>query len=376
MSSQTDLLNGPKNSQRMHNFTDSVKIRIFVQSLLKLMADNHTHASSGAHSHSHEEHNHTHSEAGHDHKHDDHDHHHGHHHHHHGTVPKNITRAFVVGIILNSLFVVIETATGLYTHSLALLSDAGHNLSDVASLALALVATRFAQRKATLNFTFGLKQSTVLVALLNAGILLLAMGAIVWEAVQRLMEAGKVEVDSKPVIIVAAAGIIINATIALFFLKDKDSDLNVRGAYLHMASDALVSLGVVVGSVVMLFTHWFWLDAALSLVIAGVIVYGTWDLLRESIRLALNGVPANVDMTKLRNFLTARKGITEIHDLHVWAMSTTENALTVHLVAPEGVPDDAFYAEIQEELKHHYHINHSTIQVETGKNKFVCEQKC
>ncbi len=324
----------------------------------------HTHSHDHAHSHDHHEE--------HDHGHD-----HGHgHHHHHGELPKNITRAFIIGIILNSTFVVIEVFTGFFTHSLALLTDAGHNLSDVASLALALLATRMALKKASTEYTFGFKQSTVLVALLNAGILLLAMGAIVWEAIQRLMEASSPEIQSKPVIWVAAAGIVINSVIALFFMKDKDKDLNMKGAYLHMASDALVSLGVVIGNVVMLFTHWYWLDAGLSLVIVVVIVYGTWDLLRESLRLSLNGVPRNVDMKKLHSFLSARKGITEIHDLHVWAMSTTENALTVHLVIPEGVTDDHFYEEIQEELEHHYHISHSTIQVESGNNKFHCEQKC
>jgi len=325
------------------------------------MGENHSHTHAEEHKHNHEH---------------EHDHGHGHGHHHHGEIPKNITRAFVAGIILNSAFVIIEAGTGFYTHSLALLSDAGHNLGDVASLALALLATRFAAKKATSNYTFGYKQSTVLVAFLNAGILLLAMGAIVWEAIQRLMEAGKVEIQSTPVIIVATAGIFINASIALFFLKDKDKDLNMRGAYLHMASDALVSLGVVIGSVVMLYTHWYWLDAAISLVLAGVIVYGTWNLLRESLRLSLNGVPGNVDMEKLRKFLNGRKGITEVHDLHVWAMSTTENALTVHLVAPEGLTDDNFYSNLQKELEHHFHISHSTIQVENGKNKTPCEQKC
>jgi cobalt-zinc-cadmium efflux system protein len=338
------------------------------------ISHNHVHSHEHAHSHTHEqgkEENHAHDHG------DDHDHAHGHgHHHHHVSIPKNITRAFVIGIVLNSVFVIMEVATGLFTHSLALLTDAGHNLGDVASLALALLATRFALKKASTNYTFGFKQSTVLVALLNAGVLLLAMGAIAWEAIQRLTEGHAPEIQSKPVIFVATAGIIINTVVALFFMKDKEKDLNMRGAYLHMASDAMVSLGVVIGNIVMLYTHWYWLDAIISLVIVVIIVYGTWDLLRESLRLSLNGVPRNVNMDKLRNFLKEYKGITEVHDLHVWAMSTTENALTVHLTVPQGVSDDHFYEEIRQELKHHFNIGHSTIQVEGGHNQFHCEQKC
>jgi cobalt-zinc-cadmium efflux system protein len=322
---------------------------------------------------------HNHDQDAHEHVHAEHSHAgHSHHGHHHGPaiIPAHITRAFTVGIVLNSLFVITEVIAGLYTHSLALLTDAGHNLSDVASLALALLATRFALRKANNAYTFGYKQSTVLVALLNAGILLLALGAVAYEAVMRLMFAEAVDIGSKTVALVATAGIVINTITALLFMKGKDNDLNLRGAYLHMAADALVSLGVVIGGVIMLYTHWFWLDSVLSLVIVVVIVYGTWGLLKESLRLSMNGVPLAIDLTAIRRFLENQKGISDVHDLHVWAMSTTENALTVHLVMPDQVPEDSFYKHIQDELRHHFHIGHSTIQIERGRSETSCDQKC
>jgi cobalt-zinc-cadmium efflux system protein len=321
------------------------------------------------HSHAHDHHVHDHTTSTHVHK--GHSHAgHSHHGHHHGPaiLPAHITRAFTVGIVLNSIFVITEV--------IALLTDAGHNLSDVASLALALIATRFALRKANNEYTFGYKQSTVLVALLNAGILLLALGAVAYEAVTRLVFTEAVNVGSKTVALVATAGIVINTITALLFMKGKDKDLNLRGAYLHMAADALVSLGVVIGGIVMLYTHWFWLDSVLSLIIVVVIVYGTWGLLKESLRLSMNGVPRDIDLKAIRRFLQNQKGISDVHDLHVWAMSTTENALTVHLVMPDLAPEDGFYKHIQDELRHHFHIEHSTIQVERGKSDHSCEQKC
>jgi cobalt-zinc-cadmium efflux system protein len=336
----------------------------------------HNHEPSNDLHHKHEapahehDHDHEHSHGHH------HDHGHGHGHHHHGTLPNHITRAFTVGIILNSLFVIIEVVAGMRTHSLALLSDAGHNLSDVASLALALIAARFALKKSSSTYTFGYKQSTVFVALLNAGILLLALGAVAYEAIVRLSQNNPPEVQGKLVAVVATVGILINAITAALFMRDKDKDLNMKGAYLHMAGDALVSLGVVIAGIIMLYTKWYWLDAALSLVIVVVIVWGTWDLLRESLRLALNGVPRGVDINKIRQFLLTQGGISEVHDLHVWAISTTENAMTVHLVAPDGLPDDLLYERIRKELGQHYNINHSTIQIERNKNEFLCDQKC
>jgi cobalt-zinc-cadmium efflux system protein len=314
-----------------------------------------------------------HSHSGHNHSHGG----HGHHHHGHASVPKHITRAFVVGIVLNSAFVITEVVAGLYTNSLALLTDAGHNLSDVASLALALLATRFALKKASNTYTFGYKQSTVLVALLNAGILLLALGAVAYEAIVRLLaHTAAIEINSTTVAIVATVGIVINSITALLFMRGKDKDLNLRGAYMHMAADALVSLGVVIAGIIMYYTHYFWLDSVLSLGIVFVIVYGTWGLLRESLRLSMNGVPSEINLDKIRAFFQKQPGITDVHDLHVWAMSTTENALTVHLVMPAGLPDHAFYKSIREELKHHYGIGHSTIQIEQGKTTEACGQEC
>jgi len=321
--------------------------------------DSHTHSHTHAHSHSEEGHSHDHS---------------GGHHHHHHHIPKRITNAFIFGILLNSVFVVVEVVAGLFTHSLALLTDAGHNLSDVASLALAWLATRFALKRSSVTHTFGYKQSTVLVALLNAGILLLSLGAVAYEAIIRLNDSRPVE--GGIVAVVATVGIVINVLTALPLFRDKDSDLNMKGAYLHMASDALVSLGVVIGGVIMIYTKWYWLDSVISLAIVVIVVYGTWDLLRESLRLSLNGVPRNVDMKALLNFLSSQKGIKEVHDLHVWALSTTENALTAHLVMPDGLPDDKFYDNLREELEHHYNISHSTIQIEKGDEAFHCAQKC
>jgi cobalt-zinc-cadmium efflux system protein len=305
-----------------------------------------------------------------------HNHSHGHGHHHHAQIPKHITRAFVIGILLNASFVVAEVIGGFYTHSLALLTDAGHNLSDVASLGLAWFATRYALKKSSKTFTFGYKQSTVLVALLNACILLLALGAVAYEAILRLIEPHALPVEGKTVAYIATAGIVINTITALLFMREKDKDLNMRGAYLHMASDALVSLGVVVGGIIMLYTHWFWIDAAISLAIAIVIVYGTWGLLRESLRLSLNGVPTEIDLQKVYAFFKSMEGIAEVHDLHVWALSTTENALTVHLVVPGGVLSENFYTHVREELKEHYHIGHSTIQIESNKDHTNCGQDC
>lgn len=290
----------------------------------------------------------------------------GHEHHHYShSVPAHIGRAFVIGIILNTAFVIIETAVGLFTNSLALLSDAGHNLSDVASLALALFASKLSLKKTSKQYTFGYRQSTVLVALVNAVILLLALGAVAYEAVIRINSPHFIE--GKSMALVATVGIVINTVTALLFFKDKEKDLNIKGAYLHMAADALVSLGVVIAGIVIIYTNWFWLDSVVSLVIIVVIVYGTWDLLKESLRLTLNAAPKEVDLEIIRNYFLGLKGVTDTHDLHVWAISTTETALTIHLVMPEGLPNDNFYKEIQEDLHHTFNISHPTVQIERSK---------
>ncbi len=309
------------------------------------------------------------------------DHSHHHHHHHSQSLPSTVTTAFVVGIILNSLFVITEALAGFFTHSLSLLADAGHNLSDVASLALALFANKLALKKANEKYSFGYRQSTILVALVNAGILFFALGAVAYEAIIRISQPHPIE--GGMVAIIAGVGIIINAATAMLFFNDKEKDLNVKSAYLHMASDALISLGVVIAGIVMIYTEWFWLDSVMSLLLVVVIIFGTWGLLKESLRLTLNGVPKEIDINEVRKYFCNLNGVTDVHDLHIWAISTTEIALTVHLVIPtnssEGVPseqNDFSYENIKEELFHKYNIAHSTIQIENNSGQFNCEQKC
>src|SRR6201985_2177674 len=271
------------------------------------------------------EHTHTHS---HDHAHD-HDHGHGFGHPQHPVNLEKVNRAFVIGIVLNFLYVVIEVIVGLSIHSLSLLSDAGHNLADVASLAMALIAIRLLKIKPTDKYTYGYKKTTILVALLNAAILLISLGAIGYEAVHRLMIPE--QVPGKTISIVAAIGIVINAVTALLFMRDRENDLNVRGAFLHLLSDAIVSAALVVGGIVILFTHLYWIDSVLSLLVAIVILFSTWQLLRDSLRLSLDGVPQGIEIKTIRETIAGIEGVKDFHHIHVWAISTTENALTAHL---------------------------------------------
>ncbi len=302
-----------------------------------------------------------------------HDHHHNYDHDHHFHAPKNISRAFIIGIILNMSFVLIETLAGLWQHSLALLTDAGHNFSDVILLVFVLMANKFAKMKPTDTFTYGYSKSTILVALTNSILLLVAVGAIGLEAVRRISDPHPLE--GKIISIIAFIGIVINAATALLFFKDKEKDLNIKGAYLHMAADALVSLGVVISGVIIIYTQWYWMDAVISLLIIAVIVISTWGMFRDSIRLSLDGVPAGINVQKVRDYFSHLKGVTAIHDLHVWAMSTTEAAMTVHLVVPDGGSDD-FLAKVKHDLLHHFHIIHTTIQIEKSGDDSACEQKC
>ena len=292
-----------------------------------------------------------------------HSHHHGHHHHHTVDI-KQVNRAFVIGIILNFLFVVIEVIVGLSIHSLSLLSDAGHNLADVASLSMSLIAIRLMKVKANEKYTYGYKKTTILVALLNAAILLISIGAIGYEAAHRLIAPEPL--PGKTIALVAGIGIVINTITALLFLRNKESDLNIKSAFLHLLSDAIVSAGLVIGGIIIFYTHLFWIDAVLSIVIAAVILLSTWQLLKDSLRLSLDGVPENVDMKKVKAGVNKINGVKDFHHIHIWAISTTENALTGHLVVAKET-DMSTIENIKHEVKHelqHLNINHATLEVE------------
>jgi cobalt-zinc-cadmium efflux system protein len=307
--------------------------------------------------------------AGHDHSHSH--SHHGHHHHDHAPKIDHINTAFVLGIILNSAFVIIEIVTGLFSGSLSLLTDAGHNLSDVASLALALLAFKLTKAGSTKQYTYGYKSSTIIVSLLNAFILIVGIAVIVYEAIYRFMHP-VTEIPGATIAWVAFIGIGVNAFTAWLFTRDKskDKDLNVKGAYMHMAIDAIVSLGVVISGIVIYFTHLFWLDSVVSLIIAVVILGGTWSLLKDSLRLALDGVPKELSVEKIKTELLKVKGVVDVHHMHVWALSTTENALTAHLVINEdSMPE---FDHIKHELRHkleHLEISHSTFEPEFSDEK-------
>ena len=291
--------------------------------------------------------------------------------HEHGHEPRGHDTAFAVGTLLNAAFVVVEGIYGLIGHSMALLADAGHNLSDVATLLIAWAASALTRQRPSSRFTYGYRGSSILAALLNAVILFIAVGAIGLESVQRLIEPGPVA--SLTVIVVAAVGIGVNGLTTLFFLRGRHGDLNIRSAYLHMAADTLVSAGVVAAGAAIMATGWLWIDPAAGLVIVAVIVVGTWDLLRHSTRLALDAVPASIDPEAVRRYLVDLPGVAELHDLHIWPMSTTETALTCHLVMPAGHPGDAMLANLAVELRERFAIQHATIQVEAGDPAHPCE---
>jgi cobalt-zinc-cadmium efflux system protein len=287
---------------------------------------------------------------------------------------KKIRNAFYIGIFLNVVFVVIEAIVGWRQNSLALLSDAGHNLSDVVSLVLSLIAFKLMYSKATQSYTYGYKKVTVLVALFNALLLFAAVGGIIYEAIFRFYNPQPLQ--GKTMAIVAFVGIIINSVTAYFFMKDKDADLNVKGAYLHMAADALVSLGVVIAGVVIIFTNWFWLDAVMSIVIALVILYGTWSLFTQSLKLALDGVPEGVDFNKLKEGILGIDGVKDFKHLHIWALSTTENALTAHLQVEKSLSLDEIET-LKDKVKHeleHFNVQHITLEIYFNDREFKEEE--
>ncbi len=289
---------------------------------------------------------------------------------HHHEAPKDFGRAFLLAIALNSGFVAIEFFYGWIANSTSLMADAGHNLSDVLGLALAWGASILAKKIPKGRYTYGLRSSSILAALANAMFLMVACGAIAWEAAQRI--SAPPAVAGMTVMVVAGVGIVINGFSAWLFMRGSKGDINIRGAYLHMAADAAVSLGVLVAGLVMSLTGWFWLDPVTTLVIAGITVVATWGLLRESVQLALNAVPPNIEIADVDSYLRQCPGVTDIHDLHIWGMSTTESALTVHLVIPGDYPGDAFIDGIGKALKERFSIQHSTLQIERGTTNHVC----
>ena len=289
---------------------------------------------------------------------------HGGHSHAHSHAPASFGRAFAIGIGLNITYVAIEAGYGLAIGSTALLADAGHNLSDVLGLAVAWGATHLSRRTPTERFTYGLKGSSILAALANAVFLLVACGAIGWEAVRRF--ADPAPVPGGTVMAVAAVGIAINGLTAWLFARGRKGDLNIRGAYLHMLADAAVSAAVVLAGLAMLLTGKTWIDPLASLAVLAVVLWGTWGLLRDSVALSLAAVPGGIDAASVAEFLTAQPGVGSLHDLHIWGMGTTETALTAHLVMPGGHPDDATLHALTHELEHRFNIGHATIQIETG----------
>ena len=290
----------------------------------------------------------------------------------HSHAPADFGRAFAIGIALNTGFVIVEAVFGVLSHSLALVADAGHNLSDVLGLLLAWGATVLARRVPTPRRTYGLRRSSILAALFNAVFLLVAVGGIAWEAVGRFRDPAPVQ--GQTVIGVALVGIVINTATALLFMSGRKGDLNIRGAFLHMAADAGVSLGVVLAGVAILFTGWLCLDAAVSLLIVAVILWGTWGLLKDSVNLALDAVPEGIDAAGVKEYLASLPHVLEVHDLHIWGMSTTEAALTVHLVRDVPTCDDALLSRVSRELHDRFGIEHVTVQLETGDAAHACPQ--
>jgi cobalt-zinc-cadmium efflux system protein len=283
-------------------------------------------------------------------------------------------RAFAIGTALNLGYVILEATFGLISGSLALLADAGHNLSDVLGLLLAWGAANLARRAPTRRRTYGWRRGSVLASLGNAGLLLVATGAIAWEATRRLF-AGTQAVETGTILWVAAIGVVVNLGTALLFLRGRRHDLNIRGAFLHMAADAAVTVGVIIAAIGIGFTGWHWLDPATSLAIAAVILAGSWGLLRESLDLALDAVPAGIDPAEVERWLAEQPGVVEVHDLHIWALGTQETALTTHLLRPAATgPDDAFLARLRHGLQERFGIAHATVQVESGDPVHPCPQ--
>ena len=284
----------------------------------------------------------------------------------HSHAPKSFGKAFAIGIALNTAFVIAEAVFGVLSNSTALLADAAHNLSDVLGLIVAWAAVGLSRRIPTKRYTYGWRGSSILAALFNAVFLLVAVGGIAWEAILRFSKPEPVM--GTTVILVALAGIFVNSFTAFLFASGRKGDINIQGAFLHMAADAAVSLGVVIAAIVIMYTGWEWIDPAVSLGICVVILLSTWGLLGNSLRMSLGAVPRGIDPDAVRSFLEGRIGVSQLHDLHIWPMSTTETALTCHLCMPAGHPGDAFLMEVAQELEHDFNIQHATLQIEISEN--------
>jgi len=332
--------------------------------------DTHSHSHGHGEHHHHDDHGHNHGHnhgSNHSHSHG-HDHGHGHHHHHAPVAGHGF--AFALAVALNVAIVVIQAVYGVLAHSTALLADAGHNLSDVLGLLLAWGAVWLATRRPSARYTFGYGSSSILASLANAALLLFACGVIVAEAIDRLMNPAPVA--GLAVFVVAAVGMVVNGLSACLFMRGQKEDLNIRGAFLHMAADAGVSAAVAISGLVILYTNWTWLDPLMSLLVVAVVVYGTWGLLRDSVRLALNAVPSGVDVERIRDYLADQPGVEDVHDLHIWALSTTGNALSAHLVMPAGHPGDERLDGIVLALRERFSMQHATLQVDLGTTDHRC----
>lgn len=317
----------------------------------------------------------------HDHKHDHkHEHsadpHHGHDHgpggHHHHPVPTDFNLAFACAVSLNLLFTLFEGGYAIFAHSMSLLADAGHNLGDVLGLSLAWGANWLLTKAATERYSYGYKSTTIIASIINALLLVATSAIIAYESIGKLFHPAIV--NEHVVIIVALVGIFINGGTALMFMRGHKEDLNIKGAYLHLAADALVSIGVVVAGIIILFTKWYWVDPVVGLLIVATIIAGTWGLLRHSLDLLLDAVPRHINQTGVATYLSSIPGVTAVHDLHIWGLSTKEVALTAHLVMPEQELHDADYSRIAEALKHDFKIGHVTLQVEKGSLEHNCNQ--
>ncbi|NOT74462.1 MAG: cation transporter [Cyclobacteriaceae bacterium] len=293
------------------------------------------------------------------------------HHHHHAPTLSSVNTAFKVGIALNIVFVIVEASVGFYINSLSLLSDAAHNLADVGTLALSLLAFRLLKVKSNEHFTYGYRKTSILVSLFNSVVLLISIGGIAFEAIHKFFQPQIEPLPGTTIAIVAGVGIIINGASAMLFFKEKNKDINVKSAYLHLLSDAIVSAGIVVGGIVIYYTQWFWLDSALSLIIAGVILISTWQLLKESLRLSLDGVPEDIHLNEIRDSVLKFEGVVDIHHIHVWAISSTENAMTAHLVLRSDINHED-EVKLKKNLKHeleHKNIRHITLETELENEK-------